>query len=193
MSNKSSYNTIAISEKDNWAVNFLYHTIPGRVILKFLTKPEVSRAAGFVMDSPISSLWISMFIRNHSICLKDYKAEKYRSFNHFFTRICKISTLHNSLCVFCLLSTRNCFFDSLCIPPLAICSFQPSIQKISLLKGRIVPSWAGRLLCLWDISRCLPLACSIWIFCNKRYNCPVRARMCRRIIDSARMRWGIVA
>lgn len=86
MSNKSSYHTIAISEKDNWTVNFLYHTIAGRVMLKFLTRPEVSRAAGFVMDSPISSLWISMFIRNHSICLKDYKAEKYRSFNHFFTR-----------------------------------------------------------------------------------------------------------
>lgn len=86
MNCETHYKTVDISCKDSWTVNFLYRTIAGRIVLKLLTKPAVSRLGGFVMNSRISALWIPVFLKSSSICMEDYKKEKYRSFNHFFTR-----------------------------------------------------------------------------------------------------------
>ena len=70
-------------------LNFLYKTIIGRLILKILTRPTLSRLAGCFMDSKMSSLFITPFIRKNHILLDEYKIEDWRSFNHFFTRCVK--------------------------------------------------------------------------------------------------------
>ncbi len=67
-------------------LNFLYKTVAGRLILKILTRPTISRAAGCFIDSKLSSLFIKFFIWKNSISLDDFETEKWTSFNHFFTR-----------------------------------------------------------------------------------------------------------
>ena len=72
-------------------LNFLYKTVAGRLILKILTRPTISRAAGYFMDSKPSSLFIKFFIWKNNINLNDFEIEKWTSFNHFFTRRVKSS------------------------------------------------------------------------------------------------------
>ena len=80
------YETIEITDKDNLGINFLYKTLPGRILLSLLINPTVSKFGGFLMDSGISRFLIPSFIRSNNICLDEYKDEKYKSFNDFFTR-----------------------------------------------------------------------------------------------------------
>ena len=68
------------------ALGFLYDTAPGRLLLKGLTKPALSRAAGRLLDAPVSRMLIGPFARKNGICLSDYVAEDYRCFNDFFCR-----------------------------------------------------------------------------------------------------------
>jgi len=86
MKNTGKYLTKEISYKDNWAVNFLYKSLPGRLILNALVKTTTSRFFGILMDSPASKVFIKGFIKNHNIDIKEYKNTKYKSFNDFFTR-----------------------------------------------------------------------------------------------------------
>lgn len=72
--------------KDNLAVNFLYNSLPGRVLLHILVKTTVSRFFGFLMDRPISRFLIRSFVKRNNINMKEYKDVKYISFNDFFTR-----------------------------------------------------------------------------------------------------------
>ena len=64
----------------------LYTTFAGRCLLKVLTSPVVSRAAGAFMSSGFSKLFINLFIKKNNIDMSDYKVENWRSFNDFFTR-----------------------------------------------------------------------------------------------------------
>jgi len=81
-----SYDTVEISNKDNIGINFLYDTIPGRLLLKILIRPFVSSFAGFLMDSSLSRFFISKFVKSNNIDMNEYEDEKYRSFNSFFSR-----------------------------------------------------------------------------------------------------------
>lgn len=65
---------------------WLYTTAVGRLLLKLLTRPFVSRLAGAVMDSPLSAPAVARFVRRHGIDLTLYESEHYRSYNAFFTR-----------------------------------------------------------------------------------------------------------
>ena len=67
-------------------LKFLYHTVPGRVVLKVLTAPILSKIAGAYMDSGISKIHIKGFIKNAGIDLSDYEKQDYRCFNDCFTR-----------------------------------------------------------------------------------------------------------
>ena len=67
-------------------VKLLYQSVPGRVILRGLTKPWVSKAAGRLLDSRLSVCLIPRFIKANKIDPDDYEERKYRSFNEFFTR-----------------------------------------------------------------------------------------------------------
>ena len=64
----------------------LYNTFAGRCLLKILTTPVVSKAAGAFMNSSFSKPIIKPFINKKKIDMSDYKTENWHSFNDFFTR-----------------------------------------------------------------------------------------------------------
>ncbi len=67
-------------------LGFLYKTKPGRVLLRWLIVPGVSKAAGYFMDSSFSTLFIKPFIKYNKINMDEYEEREYKNFNDFFTR-----------------------------------------------------------------------------------------------------------
>ena len=67
-------------------LEFLYHTVPGRLCLKGLTAPALSRVSGHFLDSPASGSLISPFAKKNQINLDDYLLDDVHSFNDFFSR-----------------------------------------------------------------------------------------------------------
>ena len=67
-------------------LRFLYRTVPGRVFLRLLTSPSLSRAAGRFLDSRASRFLIKPFVRKNGIDPGDYEMENLSSFNDCFTR-----------------------------------------------------------------------------------------------------------
>ena len=51
------------------ALKFLYHTAPGRLILKGLTRPGVSNVCGRFLDSDLSHFLIRSFAEKNEIRL----------------------------------------------------------------------------------------------------------------------------
>ena len=74
------------NNNESGILKFLYNTVPGRVVLKILTSPIISKIGGAYMDSPISKIHIKNFIKNNGINMADYEKAKYHSFNECFTR-----------------------------------------------------------------------------------------------------------
>lgn len=73
-------------ESQEACLRFLYKTFPGRVCLKVLTKPFVSKIVGCFMNSYFSTGMINSFVKNNNIKLSDYEKCRYKSYNEFFTR-----------------------------------------------------------------------------------------------------------
>lgn len=67
-------------------LKFLYHTVPGRVVLKLLTSPIISKIGGAYMDCALSKIHIKGFIKNNGINMNEYEKAEYKSFNECFTR-----------------------------------------------------------------------------------------------------------
>ncbi len=67
-------------------LSVLYGTVFGRLLLKVLTLPIISKLSGRFMDSPLSIPLIKPFIRRNRIDMRQYREKNYRSFNEFFTR-----------------------------------------------------------------------------------------------------------
>ena len=69
-------------------IDFLYKTVPGRLILKGLVHPEVSKYAAKFFSSRVSAGIIPYFIKNNGINMDEYLIPDggYKSFNDFFTR-----------------------------------------------------------------------------------------------------------
>lgn len=67
-------------------LRFLYHTVPGRLCLRVLSSPVVSRICGAFLDTGLSRPLIDPFVRRHGIRLEDYLGWPYPSFNDFFSR-----------------------------------------------------------------------------------------------------------
>lgn len=67
-------------------LRFLYHTRPGRMLLKPLTCRPVSAVSGRFLDSRMSKPLIRPFVRKNHIDLRDYYAENFHCFNDCFTR-----------------------------------------------------------------------------------------------------------
>lgn len=80
-----------INIKDQKSLIFLYNTIPGRIILKIITKPLVSKITGLIVNTKISKIYINKFIKENNINMDDYQKQNYKSFNDFFTRKVKNS------------------------------------------------------------------------------------------------------
>ena len=74
--------------KESLSVRLLYETIPGRMVLKLLVNPKVSKAAGVLLDSGISKSLIKGFKKSNNISLKDVIIPQggFKSFNDFFAR-----------------------------------------------------------------------------------------------------------
>lgn len=68
------------------ALQFLYRTTGGRLLLKVLTMPFISKTVGAFMDTSFSVFLIKPFIEKSGINLSEYRRKKYKSFNDFFTR-----------------------------------------------------------------------------------------------------------
>lgn len=67
-------------------LKLLYGHIWGRMLLRPLILPGVSRLSGKILDSKVSCVLIPRFIRKHSIPMEDFIEKKYISFNDFFKR-----------------------------------------------------------------------------------------------------------
>lgn len=67
-------------------LEWMYGTRPGRLLVKLMIRPGVSRAAGWLLDRRVSALAVRPFIRKSHICMDDFEQRRFRSFNDFFTR-----------------------------------------------------------------------------------------------------------
>lgn len=67
-------------------LKLLYGTFLGRLKLRFLTKPWVSRLGGFLLNTSGSKCLIQRFIRKNRIDMREYEDRIYASYNDFFTR-----------------------------------------------------------------------------------------------------------
>lgn len=74
-----------IKEKSG-ILKFLYNTVPGRMVLKVITSPTISKIGGAYMDSGISKIHIKGFIKNNGIDMSQYEKAEYKCFNECFTR-----------------------------------------------------------------------------------------------------------
>ncbi|MCR5016503.1 MAG: phosphatidylserine decarboxylase [Ruminococcus sp.] len=86
MIKKRTGEIIVTNQTQNELLKKLYDTAYGRRLLKVLTLPAVSKAAGLYMDSPLSKPLIAPFIRKNGIDTSQYIMRDFRSYNQFFTR-----------------------------------------------------------------------------------------------------------
>ena len=75
-----------VPEKAGALLRFLYHTAPGRLLLRGLSGRGLSRLVGRWMDSGLSRPLIGFFLKRYEIRLSDYRKADYASFNEFFCR-----------------------------------------------------------------------------------------------------------
>lgn len=71
---------------DSKALSFLYGTACGRLLLRGLTAPWLSRLAGRYMDSKYSKGMIRRFAQKNEIDLAVCRKQEFTCFNDFFTR-----------------------------------------------------------------------------------------------------------
>lgn len=64
----------------------LYGTVAGRMLVKVLIQPALSKIAGIFLDSSFSKAFIRPFIRRNAIDIENYENKNYHSYNDFFTR-----------------------------------------------------------------------------------------------------------
>lgn len=72
--------------KETGTVRFLYKTALGRLLLKLLTCPFISKIGGAFLGSCLSRFMVKRFIKKNEIDMSEYEDRKYKSFNDFFTR-----------------------------------------------------------------------------------------------------------
>lgn len=74
--------------KESWSVRFLYQTVPGRMILKLMVSPAISRMGGRVLSTRFSRHIVPYYIKKNKIDMTDVIVPEggFASFNDFFTR-----------------------------------------------------------------------------------------------------------
>jgi len=83
---KATFRAVPILDEDKASIKFLYNTVFGRILLKLITKPSVSKLAGAILRCPASRVFIKRFIAQNGIKMSDYRNVKYKSFDDFFVR-----------------------------------------------------------------------------------------------------------
>lgn len=77
--------TIEENEQDK-LLRHLYQDRGGRLCLKVLVRPFVSRAAGAFLNTRLSKRLVPGFVRRNRIDLSVYEKQQFASYNDFFTR-----------------------------------------------------------------------------------------------------------
>lgn len=77
---------IEASDGQEKLLKALYGSAAGRMLLKPLTAPCVSRLAGWLLSTRASCVLIKPFVRSNGIDMSQYLPEKYASYNDFFIR-----------------------------------------------------------------------------------------------------------
>lgn len=74
--------------KNSYLLWFLYRTIPGRIVLKLLVQPWISKLFGFFLSSRASRWLVPYYIWKHKIDMSNIKIPPngFSSFSAFFTR-----------------------------------------------------------------------------------------------------------
>lgn len=77
-----------MKQKESPILRFCYHTIPGRILLRVLISPSISKLCGLFMDCRASAVFIPFFRRANAITMKGVEIPKggFSSFNAFFCR-----------------------------------------------------------------------------------------------------------
>lgn len=71
-------------------IQWMYGTLLGRVTVKMLINPMISRLGGKILSTKLSSYIIPSFCKKNGIDLSEYEKQEFSSYNDFFTR--KIKT-----------------------------------------------------------------------------------------------------
>lgn len=77
---------IAGSGSQDKLLGVLYGNAFGRMLLKPLTAPCLSKAAGWFLSTGASKIFIKSFIKNNRIDMSQYEPVAYASYNDFFSR-----------------------------------------------------------------------------------------------------------
>lgn len=75
-----------MEKKSIKALNFLYKTAVGNIILLGLTRRIVSKFTSIYVNSGYSRKLIEPFIKNNNIDITEYEEKDYKNFNDFFAR-----------------------------------------------------------------------------------------------------------
>lgn len=67
-------------------LNHMYGTAAGRLAVRCLVRPWVSKLGGKILNTGLSRILIPPFIKKHKIDLDDFIGAPYRSYNDFFMR-----------------------------------------------------------------------------------------------------------
>lgn len=71
---------------DTKGLRFLYNTVSGRVVLKLLCAPWLSKLCGAFLSSRMSKFLILPFLKSNNIDTADYFCDNFKCFNDCFTR-----------------------------------------------------------------------------------------------------------
>ena len=83
---RSEQKYIEEQEYQKELLDFLYHTVPGRAVLKIVTNPFFSEINAWRERSPRSVGKIRPFVEKYHIDLSECERKNFRSFDDFFTR-----------------------------------------------------------------------------------------------------------
>lgn len=77
---------ILVEKTSSKTQRFLYRTFLGRVILKLLVLPFVTRVVGRYKNGKASAKGINKFVKKNGINMSEYEEREFSSFNDFFAR-----------------------------------------------------------------------------------------------------------
>lgn len=79
-------NIISNNEGQDEFLKKLYNKRIGRMLIKVLINPSISKLGGLLLNSRLSKLGIKPFITSNSINMDDYEDKNFKSYNDFFIR-----------------------------------------------------------------------------------------------------------
>lgn len=78
--------TVKANDGQDRLLAVLYGTVPGRMLIKVLVHPVISKIGGVCLNSPASKWMIGPFVRQNQIDLEEYETQTFGSYNDFFIR-----------------------------------------------------------------------------------------------------------